>query len=54
VSVAAVVRLIDFKAVGTSLGFALVLLVGRVKRTATGASNPEAEGPLVLNLIPQL
>jgi hypothetical protein len=52
--VAATVRLIDFKAVGTSLGFAPVSSVGRVEHTATGASNPEAEGPLALNLIPQL
>jgi hypothetical protein len=49
--VAAIIRLIDFKAVGTSLGFAPVSLIGQVERTATGASNPEAEGPLALNPI---
>jgi hypothetical protein len=48
---AAIARLIDFKAIGTLLGFALVLLIGRVERIATGASNLKAEGLLVLNLI---
>jgi hypothetical protein len=54
VSVAATARLIDFKAVGTSLGFTPVSSAGRVERIATGASNPEAEEPLALNPIPQL
>jgi hypothetical protein len=52
--VAAIARLIDFKAIGTSLGFVLVLLVGRVECTAIGASNLKVEEPLALNLIPQL
>ena len=48
---AAIVRLIDFKAVGTLLGFALVLLVGRVERIVIGAFNLEVEGLLILNPI---
>jgi hypothetical protein len=50
--VAAIARLINFKAIGISLGFALILLAGQVERIAIGASNPKAEGPLASNPIP--
>jgi hypothetical protein len=49
--VAAIARLINFKAVGILLEFVLVLLVGRVERIAIGAFNLKVEGLLVLNLI---
>jgi hypothetical protein len=51
---AAIIRLINFKAIGILLRFTPVSLAGRVERTAIGAFNLEAEGLLVLNLIPQL
>jgi hypothetical protein len=48
---AAIIRLINFKAVGTLLGFALILLIGQVERIVIGASNLKAEGSLALNPI---
>jgi hypothetical protein len=51
VLIAAVIRLINFKAIDISLGFALVLLVGQVEHIAIGASDLEAKGLLASNLI---
>jgi hypothetical protein len=44
--VATTVRLINFRAVGTSLGSVLVLLAGRVEYIAIDTSNLEVDGPL--------
>jgi len=48
---AAIIRLINFKVVGISLGFTLILLLGRVEHIVISASNLKVEGLLVLNLI---
>jgi hypothetical protein len=49
--VAAIVRLINFKAISILLEFILILLIGRVEYIIIGASNLKAKGLLVLNLI---
>jgi hypothetical protein len=41
--VATIIRLINFKLINTSLGSALVLLVGRVEHIATNAFNLEVD-----------
>jgi hypothetical protein len=49
--IAAITRLINFKVVGTSLRFALILLAGQVEHIAIGAFNLKVKGLLILNLI---
>jgi hypothetical protein len=49
--ITAIIRLIDFKAIGTSLGFALILLIRQIKYITTSAFNLKAKEPLILNLI---
>jgi hypothetical protein len=44
--VATIARLIDFRAVGISLGSALVSSTRQVEHIATDASNPEVDRPL--------
>jgi hypothetical protein len=51
VLVAAIARLINFKAVGILLGFILILLAGWVEYIAIGASDLEVKGLLASNLI---
>jgi hypothetical protein len=48
---AAIVRLINFKAINILLGFILILLVRRIEYIVIGAFNLKVKGLLVLNLI---
>jgi hypothetical protein len=49
--VAAIIRLINFKAISILPGFTLVLFIGRVEYMAISAFNLKVEGLLILNLI---